>query len=816
MKLRLFVALDLPEEAVAALARFRDAAADPEIWRPLAAETFHVTLAFLGWREPEAVAAAAGVLDGLGPAAPVPLALGAGLLLPPRRARVLTVALEDPTGRLGSLQASVSGRARTRGRVRAGGAAVPAPRDGGAAAVRRRAGATVARRRARAAGVLRRAGRPVSLAPRGRRGAIRGARLAAARLSHYSRSPMTARRAISMAVLALVLLSCAAPAEARLRWRGCPEAQGPECARIHVPLDRSGAVPGRQPLQIARVELGSGRRGHMMYLSGGPGGAGVLEMVDVLLTLPRLVRDFDVIGFDQRGTGRSGLLRCPSLERDPRLRSTSAGEECARRIGPKRAFYTTADTVADMEAIRRRVGARKLTLFGISYGTELALAYARAYPARVERLILDSTVDLDDTDPFGLAGFRAMAPTLRALCPDGCAGLTADPVADLTALVARLRVTPLRGTWFTAEGERRSGTVTPVALADLMYDADYNPALRAGLPVAVRAALDHGDAAPLLRLLQASKAFALPSRPREFSAGRYATVCEETPLPWPRGTPLADRFGVARALALTLPPSAFAPFDAEVAYADEIDLCLRWPDPSRPPAATGGALPAVPTLLLQGEEDLRTPPEASARIASLIPGAQRVTVPGVGHAIVGADVSGCGPRQLLRFVAGKPVRARCPRVPTDVPATAVPPGAFAQLPVADGLPARVGRTVAAVDATFDFLGWALSPAIDLRDRGGGLRGGTYRVRGGRLSLRRVVVVPGVRVSGREDGAGAVRLRVSGARAARGRAVVSAGGTLRGRLGGRRVRARLANGPPRPPGGAALARMTAVAPSPARP
>ena len=100
----------------------------------------------------------------------------------------------------------------------------------------------------------------------------------------------------------------------------------------------------------------------------------------MLLDVPRLLREFTVLGFDQRGTGRSGLLRCPALERDPRLRSTQAGEDCARRLGPKRAFYTTPDSVEDMEAIRKAAGAEKLTLFGISYGTELALAYARAYP----------------------------------------------------------------------------------------------------------------------------------------------------------------------------------------------------------------------------------------------------------------------------------------------------------------------------------------------------------------------------------------------------------------------------------------------------
>ena len=520
-----------------------------------------------------------------------------------------------------------------------------------------------------------------------------------------------------------------------------------------------------------------------MYLSGGPGGAGIAELVDVIFEVPQLARRYTVIGFDQRGTGRSGLLRCSELERDGRLRSSAAAEKCARRLGPRRALYTTPDTVADMEVIRRAVGARKLTLFGISYGTQLALEYAREHPDRVERLILDSVVDPDDRDPFGLAGFRAVGPSLASLCPGRCAGVSADPAADLTALTAKLRAAPLRGSWFDARGRRHPGTLRPVAIADLLYDADYDPALRAGVPMAVRAALVNDDAAPLLRLLASARALSLPSDPRHFSAARYATLCEETPLPWPRGTPPADRIRVARERALALPGAAFAPFDAEVAYADEIELCLRWPDPGRPARAAGRAYPAVPTLILQGQEDLRTPPEASARVASLIRGAQRVTVPGVGHAIVGADPSGCGRRQLLRFVAGEPVRPRCPRVPTGVPPTGVPPPSFEALAPAAGLEERVGRTVSAVDATLDWLDFAL--ARD--DRGGGLRGGTFAAIP-RLSLRGFAVVPGVSVSGSEGRRGTLTLRVGGASAAPGTVRVSRDGALRGRLGGRRVEA----------------------------
>ena len=108
MSVRLFVALDLPPAARSALARFRDAAADPAVWRPLSESSFHVTLAFLGHRPEDDVERVAAVLRALDPWQAPELALGDGLLLPPRRARVLTVALTDPGGPLAKLQAAVS------------------------------------------------------------------------------------------------------------------------------------------------------------------------------------------------------------------------------------------------------------------------------------------------------------------------------------------------------------------------------------------------------------------------------------------------------------------------------------------------------------------------------------------------------------------------------------------------------------------------------------------------------------------------------------------------------------------------------------
>ena len=70
-----------------------------------------------------------------------------------------------------------------------------------------------------------------------------------------------------------------------------------------------------------------------------------------------------------------------------------------------------------------------------------------------------------------------------------------------------------------------------------------------------------------------------------------------------------------------------------------------------PAAAPAAPYPTVPTLILQGGEDLRTPPEWSARVAARIPGAKRLVVPGVGHSTV-SDPRGCAADAILRFVRG--------------------------------------------------------------------------------------------------------------------------------------------------------------------
>jgi pimeloyl-ACP methyl ester carboxylesterase len=614
-------------------------------------------------------------------------------------------------------------------------------------------------------------------------------------------------RALALAAAGLAVLALAGPADAALRFKRCGSV-GYSCAHLSVPLDRSGAVPGRVSLHVKRLRAEQRpRRGALFVLAGGPGqSASAAFAGDAVALFSPILRQRDLIVFDQRGTGRSGLLRCRQLERVSLLEAGRAAGACAGSLGAARAFYTSRDSADDIEAIRRELGIPKIALFGTSYGTKVALGYALRYPGNVERLALDSVVEPGGPDGLYLDTLGAVPRVLGALCRSGCGTFTRDSVADLATLVGRLGDGPLRGRVVDRAGRRRPVEMDRSDLFAVLLAGDVDGRLRAEFPGAVRAALD-GDAAPLLRLRRRVLGLtAEPLPPRVQSIAVYAaTTCEETPFPWTRITTPdpAERRRQATAAAASLPDTAFFPFDRITSVDNDlIELCGRWPAAPVAPLFGPGPLPDVPVLLLGGEDDLRTPVENAGRVAGQLPRSTLVTVPATGHSVLAADTSGCAFRAFARFLRGRRVPVGCPRGRRDHPAVPPPPAALGQVPRVPSVGGARGRTLTAVAMTLrDVAEDSLTRLIvDQRSadlaRGGGLRGGRYRIDGrNTLILRGVVFVPGVRVSGRiawfatrrQRG----RIRVSGA--APGGLLAVRGTAARGRLGGLRVKGRLRPG-----------------------
>ena len=154
------------------------------------------------------------------------------------------------------------------------------------------------------------------------------------------------------------------------------------------------------------------------------------------------------------------------------------------------AIYTTADTVADIEAIRQAGGYEKLVLYGTSYGTKVAEEYAQAYPSHVEALVLDSVVPPNGPEPLNRATFAAIPRVLRQLCARArlC---PRHPEPRRRSRQARAADGPraLRGRWIDGRRAARTRSRSPPdELLDVLLAGDLEPTLRAEFPAAVRSA----------------------------------------------------------------------------------------------------------------------------------------------------------------------------------------------------------------------------------------------------------------------------------------------------------------------------------------
>jgi pimeloyl-ACP methyl ester carboxylesterase len=592
-------------------------------------------------------------------------------------------------------------------------------------------------------------------------------------------------------------------AQAQIAFRPCGESNNYACGHLTVPLDPSGATPGQITLAIRRHRAPiEGPSSAVIALAGGPGQAAVPLTEPFLELLGPVAATRDLVVFDQRGTGLSHALRCRQPARGRRRAQTIEQSvlRCAEALGPGRAFYTTHDSVADIEAIRRAGGYEKLVLYGTSYGTKVAEQYAQDHPSHVEALVLDSVVAPNGPDPISRSTFASVPRILRQLCGHGeCARITRDPVADLARVVADARRRPIRGRLIDDHGRPRTLPITSDALLGVLLEGDFNPLLRAEFVPAVRAAAA-GDSAALARLLTRAEG------PSEEGAGGgidgtlyLATTCEEEAFPWSRTASPPLRRRQATQSVEALPAGIFAPFTAGNALdLSGIGVCDAWPYATAAPPVDQAPLPNVPTLILSGESDLRTPTADARLLAAQIPGAHLLVVPYAGHSVLTNEPSSCGSDALQALFDGHPIRPCSPMPrPPLLKLPPLPPPRLAAVAPSRGYGGLPGRTLHAVSLTFGDLSRqvllglleslsAASASSHLALSGGGLRAGSYQLRDQTIVVHGYSYVPGVTVSGTIS-SGRVGVGIGGPAGAHGYLRGSGRGALAGTLGGVRVR-----------------------------
>jgi pimeloyl-ACP methyl ester carboxylesterase len=609
--------------------------------------------------------------------------------------------------------------------------------------------------------------------------------------------------AVLLAVCACSV-AASAQAQAQIPFAPCGDSNDLACGHLTVPLDPSGSTPGTITLAIRRHRAPVGEaKVAIVALAGGPGQAAIPFAEEFARLLGPIADTRDLIVFDQRGIGLSQPLSCHRFELAANAPPGPTIAECAAQLGPTRTFYATAESVADIEALRVAGGYEKLVLYGTSYGTKVAEEYAQAYPSHVEALVLDSVVPPNGPEPLDRATFAAVPRILRQLCTArACARITPNPVADLARLVRRLTRGPLSGRVIDGHGIAHTVPISSNDLLGILLEGDLEPILRAEFPAAIHSAA-HGDTAALARLEvraggEGDGAAESPSESFD-NPLYYATSCEDEPFPWNRSASPATRLTEAKAQIDALGASQLAPFTKANMFAfSDIQACAFWPFSSPAPAPDHAPFPSVPTLILSGADDLRTPTSNAREVAAQIPGSHLLVVPNTGHSVLGADPTHCASDALQALFADKPIKP-CASTPPP-PLLRLTPSAPARLAAvapARGSHGLSGRTLEAVALTLDdferqltlqlleqLQSGKLGSAPSLRT--GGLRAGWAGLADKDLKFHRYSYVPGVTVSGTLTSQGAT-LRIGGTAAARGVLRLGTDKSLKGLLGGKHVR-----------------------------
>lgn len=429
------------------------------------------------------------------------------------------------------------------------------------------------------------------------------------------------RRLVPVVGLLLVAALAAGPAAAqdpldrfyhqRLAWGPCNDAvldrAGAQCAGVLVPLDYGR--PGGRTLTVAISRVGATdparRSGFLLGNPGGPGGSGLRTMVNVAKAMTPDVRaQYDLIGMDPRGVGRSDRVNClvplPTIlfsagfdlfgyARDTALAGVLAAA-CQAGDREKIRQITTRNTARDMDVIRGALGEPRLNYYGASYGTYLGSVYTQLFPSHSGRIVLDSAID---PNRYWVGMYQDMGPVNEAALDDWAAWAARHDAEY------HLGGTPAQVRGFVEDVIRRAAA-HPVASIGAQYLVDEHtvpvmllalletPKMNATLAEVVRM-LDDGVSGRGLDIdkLKSKISAAAPLE----SAGMAAVMCGD------KAAPRDPAWYYRNIEAVRATQPVFG------AFANNITVCAFWPDPVEPPTEIRNATPA---LIIGATRDTRT------------------------------------------------------------------------------------------------------------------------------------------------------------------------------------------------------------------
>ncbi len=432
----------------------------------------------------------------------------------------------------------------------------------------------------------------------------------------------------------------------KLSWKPC-ETGGLSCASVTTPIDWAKPSDGTIDLAVIRHATASSTRvGSLLVNPGGPGGSGY-DMVSQSLdyfTDATLRKDFDIVGWDPRGVGRSAPIECldgPAMDAflyavpsapegsDAWLQARVPIEKdyaaaCQKSTGELLGHIDAESNARDMDLLRAVLGDARLDYLGFSYGTFFGAHYTKLFPKNVGRLVLDGPVDPSITEPVDfttqMGGFESAYRAYIADCltdPD-CpfTGTVDDALAQTKALIATAGTEGLT----IADGRTLTLGTLGTAISYPLYSQDSWPSLSQ-----MFIGLQHGDADLAFQLADGYNGRNDDGTFSEENNVYTAALCLDGVFP--------DTLAGTRATMDTIAQAA-PTIGAVISYSDWVQVsiaCQNWPyKPVLHPERIH-AKGAAPIMVVGTTNDPATPYTGAQSLASQLDSGFLVTRKGEGH-----------------------------------------------------------------------------------------------------------------------------------------------------------------------------------------
>ena len=397
------------------------------------------------------------------------------------------------------------------------------------------------------------------------------------------------------------------------------------CARYEVFENRATRTGRRIPLKIILLPAKNSKpvTDALFYLAGGPGAAATGYAADKFME--GLRRNRDVVLVDQRGTGESNPLNCPSLGSREDMRGYFGEPFPVERIRACRAelekvadltLYTTAIAMDDLDEVRAALGFDRIDVYGGSYGSTTSLVYLRQHSDHVRAVAIFGVAPPAAKIPLSFA--RGVQDSMNRLFADcaadpACKTAYPDVEAEFKKVLLRFDSGPVEvDVPNVYTGSIQKVTVTRDAFVDAIRQMLYAPSAAAALPALIHLGAA-GNLGPLV-----GTAFQVVSQisARLARGMQFSVICAED-------TPFITDDEIKTTSANS--------FYGDARVRPTMKACAEWPQAKVPVSFLEPVKSDVPVLLLSGELDPVTPPWLAQMVAKTLSHSRLILIPNATH-----------------------------------------------------------------------------------------------------------------------------------------------------------------------------------------